>query len=348
MKSRSNKHHRKKEKNKTKKCKNPPVFHTNSLKNKRPVIGILTIPVSKHKLYKSHKKKLSYLPSSYVKWIEMSGAKVLPIPLHWSKKKILSILKQVNGVLFPGGSIDRSTVLDYYQYTVSYKLIFDYAKKQKSFALFSICLGFEYMLILSKMNPTDIIKKEIVDNDYESLLRDKLNAGHQNVSLNIIDNKNNSLFFKDFRSCDFDYFKKKCIYMNHHYGLLFNKENKKKFNDEIDILSTNKDKDGLEYISTIQFKKYPFFGTQWHPEKPLFEWGDEKITHSLLAKHISQKVSSMFISECQKNKNVLVDQNLLINYYTLYSRKQVMHIIDPAHKNKKNSSIFEECYYFTT
>jgi len=29
---------------------------------------------------------------------------------------------------------------------------------------------------------------------------------------------------------------------------------------------------GLEYVSTIESKHHPFFGTQWHPEKPPFEF----------------------------------------------------------------------------
>ena len=32
---------------------------------------------------------------------------------------------------------------------------------------------------------------------------------------------------------------------------------------------------GLEYVSTIESKHHPFFGTQWHPEKPPFEFAME-------------------------------------------------------------------------
>ena len=34
-----------------------------------------------------------------------------------------------------------------------------------------------------------------------------------------------------------------------------------------DILSVNKDVNGLEFVSTIEAKNYPIFGTQFHPEK---------------------------------------------------------------------------------
>ena len=51
---------------------------------KNPVIGILTVPVYK---VERNKKLVSYLPDSYVKWIQMSGARVVPILFNWDKKK---------------------------------------------------------------------------------------------------------------------------------------------------------------------------------------------------------------------------------------------------------------------
>ena len=40
-----------------------------------PVIAILTIPNTFSKYKRTH----SYLPNSYVKWIEMSGGRVVPV-----------------------------------------------------------------------------------------------------------------------------------------------------------------------------------------------------------------------------------------------------------------------------
>ena len=31
-------------------------------------------------------------------------------------------------------------------------------------------------------------------------------------------------------------------------------------------------KNGLEFISSLEAKEYPFYGTQYHPEKNSFEW----------------------------------------------------------------------------
>ena len=44
----------------------------------------------------------------------------------------------------------------------------------------------------------------------------------------------------------------------------------------------------MEYVSSAEHKRYPFFATQWHPEKPPFEFGMHEIPHTLEAVLVSQ------------------------------------------------------------
>lgn len=45
-------------------------------------------------------------------------------------------------------------------------------------------------------------------------------------------------------------------------------------------------------------KKYPFFGTQWHPEKSQFEWEPkEAIDHSPDAIRIGQYMANFFVNQ---------------------------------------------------
>ena len=37
------------------------------------------------------------------------------------------------------------------------------------------------------------------------------------------------------------------------------------------MIAKNKDEHGLEFISFLEAKRYPFWGTQFHPEKNNFE-----------------------------------------------------------------------------
>ena len=54
-------------------------------------------------------------------------------------------------------------------------------------------------------------------------------------------------------------------------------------------------RNGVEYISTIEHIKYPFFGTQWHPEKPPYEFSLDSIPHSRDAVHVSQHLADIFV-----------------------------------------------------
>ena len=52
---------------------------------------------------------------------------------------------------------------------------------------------------------------------------------------------------------------------------------------------------GLEYVSSIEARDYPFFGTQWHPEKPPYEFSDTTIPHSRSAVSVSHHLADTFV-----------------------------------------------------
>lgn len=62
-----------------------------------PIIGIFT-----QTWEDTPSKKSSYISSGYIKFIEMSGAQVVPIFSFSETSTILYQLTQINGVLFPG------------------------------------------------------------------------------------------------------------------------------------------------------------------------------------------------------------------------------------------------------
>jgi gamma-glutamyl-gamma-aminobutyrate hydrolase PuuD len=68
-----------------------------NLPPQNPVIGIFTQTLSNTPTNKS-----SYIAASYVQWIEMSGAQVVPIYSFSNTSDILTLLGKINGVLFPG------------------------------------------------------------------------------------------------------------------------------------------------------------------------------------------------------------------------------------------------------
>lgn len=79
------------------------------------------------------------------------------------------------------------------------------------------------------------------------------------------------------------------------------------------VTSTNVDRNGREFVSTMEAYKYPFFGAQWHPEKNNFEWGKvngqpyEVINHSPDGIKVAQWAANFFVSEARKNLHKFED-----------------------------------------
>ena len=302
-----------------------------------PVIGILTVPVYK---VEKNRKLVSYLPDSYVKWIQMSCARVVPILFSWNKKKILKVLDQVNGVLFPGGNVDYSRKNDYMKYIKSFQLIFNYAKKMTNnnnyFPLWATCLGFQFLITMN------LPPKQIYNNFKHTLFIKYINNKGA-LKLYLTDKGKKSKFFSNYTENELN---KKCVYMNHRNGYPILKINECWYEKYLDILSYNYDIHKIKYISTFKFKKYPFYGIQYHPEKIIFEWLDPLIPHDNNYIKVSKKMSEFFINECKKNNNILKEKSLLISYYHLYSRSEAYSIVKPKERNERNTSIFEQSYYF--
>ena len=78
---------------------------------------------------------------------------------------------------------------------------------------------------------------------------------------------------------------------------------------------TNKDREGLEFISTVEAYKYSIYATQWHPEKNVYEWQKvdgvpyEAINHSPDAILISQYMADFFVQETRKSTHKFDDPN---------------------------------------
>lgn len=77
------------------------------------------------------------------------------------------------------------------------------------------------------------------------------------------------------------------------------------------ILSTNKDRDSAEFVSTIESRRYSFYGVQWHPEKNNFEYfadeGDNPrnmINHSEDAVKVSVEMASVLVDAARKNRHI--------------------------------------------
>ena len=123
---------------------------SSSLPPQNPVIGIFTLPDKSDEPtldqpYKTNEasNNLSYFAASYVKYVQMSGAQVVPIFAFSNTSYLDSILSQINGVLFTGGgtyiNIDN-------HWTQNADYILKYAIEQNRrgnpYPIWGTCLGF--------------------------------------------------------------------------------------------------------------------------------------------------------------------------------------------------------------
>jgi gamma-glutamyl hydrolase len=104
------------------------------------------------------------------------------------------------------------------------------------------------------------------------------------------------------------------------------------------VMSVNNDWNGLEFISTIEHRFYPFYGVQFHPEKNLFEWVRNKnISHTANAVSSAQYFADFFVSEARKSSNAFKDTKTQDEY--------VIYNFAPSFTGAKGSA-FEQCYLF--
>ena len=76
-------------------------------------------------------------------------------------------------------------------------------------------------------------------------------------------------------------------------------------------MSTNTDENGIEFVSTIEHKTRPIYGTQWHPEKNNFEWNPK--TFSILGVEFNKDLENLSDLNIEKK---LADMQREINAWS--------------------------------
>eukprot|EP00878_Enallax_costatus_P015279 GHUV01015998.1.p1 GENE.GHUV01015998.1~~GHUV01015998.1.p1 ORF type:complete len:381 (+),score=77.51 GHUV01015998.1:217-1359(+) len=257
-------------------------------KNTQPLIGILTQPC--HDC-----PGRSYIAASYVKWIEAAGGRVVPIRFYATDKELYRLFKSVNGLVFPGGLtwlwLDAP-------YVITARKLFNWALEENDkgnpFPIHGTCLGFQLLHILvSNVSRNDLL----IETD---------SVAHP-ANLQWTEAGKNSRMFKGMPEELFAKLEDPTVNIaleNHEYGMPPTFYKRWPILDQwFNILTTTKDRNGIEYISTMEAKKYPFFGTQWHPEKPTSEFGMPEVPHTLDAVCVSQHLANSYIDLARYNSH---------------------------------------------
>mmetsp|Transcript_11220 Transcript_11220/g.20788 ORF Transcript_11220/g.20788 Transcript_11220/m.20788 type:complete len:321 (+) Transcript_11220:32-994(+) len=278
--------------------------------NNYPIIGIFTQPSTSSD--PNCEGNCLYLAASYVKQMESAGARVVPINYYADKEELDHLFESLNGFLFPGGGASFPSSAQY---------IFDKTKEANDnddfMPLWGTCMGFQWLLICATED------QNILDPNDGT----QMDAYNISLSLDFTDAAASSKLLSKAPQEVYRILDSQNVTMNnHHYGIYTEHfKETEALTSFYDLLSTNEDRQGVEFVSTIEAFKYPIFGTQWHPEKNSFEWYQtdgiyyEAINHSPEAVYITQYVSNFFVGQARQSNHKFSDPNeendrLIYNY----------------------------------
>ncbi|KAN0038736.1 hypothetical protein ACTA71_000922 [Dictyostelium dimigraforme] len=299
--------------------------------NNNPVIGILTQPSPSPF---NNKYGDNYLMASYVKYVESAGARVVPIIYNQNEESLITLFKQINGILLPGGDVDFETEIQYVKtLSLIWNFVLETNKNGDYFPLWGTCLGLE----------------EIVSLQAESFdVLTYFNAENYSIPLNFTSIAYDSKIMRNCPSSIINSLANDPITMNnHHFGIspsTFN--NNPSLYQFFDILALNNDKNGLEFISLIESKDYPIYAIIWHPEKSPYSWYIEDATdHSFNAILACQYMANFFVNETRKsnhkfNNDEVLFKSLIYNYNPIYTFKDIhveqIYFFNMSNDNKNN------------
>jgi imidazoleglycerol phosphate synthase glutamine amidotransferase subunit HisH len=226
-----------------------------SNKKDKLVIGIVTVPLSPGKKYFGVCGD-SYIATAHINWIRSVGMEILPIP--FTTTDFDYYVKRVNGLYLPSGGAFALNQIEYYNCCKNFiKSAIRENENGNYFPVWGGCMGMQQMMMIGDnkdnlnlltrfdsfnnlMLPLDITKEG---------LKSKLLSHASPRFLAKLQNTN-------------------CTLNNHKMGLSPSDFKKSKMLHRFyKIISTNKDRKGKEFVSTIEARDYPFYGVQWHPER---------------------------------------------------------------------------------
>lgn len=305
--------------------------------NDRPTIGIVAMESHGDKIIKEspHADKKDYFGASFVKLVESAGGRAVPIKEDDTDIEVKHLLRKINGVVLPGGDSNLGDT----GYERISKLVIDFsrseAKKNVIFPVLGICRGSQ--MIIRADSAEDIL-----------VPTDSLNLS---LPLEFTKEASQSRLFGHAPPGLVKVLKTKAITFNaHEMGVPV-----KIFYEDDDlvrryrIISTNFDRNGVEFISTFEGRDVPLYGLQWHPEKALAIYNPAlAIDHTIYSITVAQYIANTFMSDARQNSNRFAsrpdeENNLLFKYTptyigniteTPYEQIYIFDYVDPFLMNK--------------
>lgn len=252
----------------------------------KPIIGILATPF----IDNNNQKKI-FIKQRFINLIKKNNCIPYIIPYNLNKNKLTSILKNINGIIFPGSQIGNLySSREIKNHFVKQKFLVNQIKKinkKRPFPILGICHGYENLILIelglspNKNNIKKTFKNVHTDNAYKNTLN----------------------FTKKTNKLKKLYNKSKKIIHNNKLG--FYKKDTKNIKS-FEIIAFGKDRLDNSFVEIIKHKTLPFYGFQAHPERnntelliPFFD--DCKKSFKLHKSPKILKIKKLFKSKKQVN-----------------------------------------------
>ncbi len=274
----------------------------------QPVVGILMYPViedgdarSESKLFRPPPKTnmegsqeyKGYFDASYVQWLNQGGARVAAIPYDLPSDELEKLLSKLNGVLFTGGPGMPEDIESYYNTAVAiYNMVLS---ANDYLPLWGTCLGFEVICSIAGGG------EDAVLSNYD--------AEDISLALDLTDAADSSRLFGSAGDSILSALSNANITTNWHmYGVSPETFDSAVSPSGLVSLSTNVDKQGKTFVSTLEHSSAPIYATQWHPEANQYDVDDKEgffdTTPSRAAEavQVMQYLSNTFVDETRRNE----------------------------------------------
>jgi len=251
----------------------------------------------------------------------------VPIMVERSLEYYKQMVHKTNGVIFPGGGRNISSSAFRDAAEILFDLAIEANDRGEHYMIWGECMGFQVLTVL-------MVKKYLHNPNHSDNWLVNCNAGDMGLNLEFKIDPNETRIFANANKNVIEALENDYVTPNYHHDCMtpqnFEKSNLTKF---FRLITTSKDSDGLEFISTYESlnESRPIYALQWHPEKISFEFFNnskqQHIPHTSKANLVSQYMSKFLVDQTRKNKNHfsnVAEENkfIIYQYFPRFTYKQ--------------------------